>query len=62
MLQAPPMPKIKLDKTLNLTDGERLCLKLRGNKILKSKGYIVSLMKTDKHTQVNLVFNARPLV
>ena len=59
MLQAPPMPKIKLDKTLDLTHGERLYLKLKN---IKKKGYIVSLMKTDKHTQVNLVFNARPLV
>ena len=62
MLQATSMPKIHIDKRLDLTHGERLCWKLRSNKILKSKGYIVSLMKTDKHTQVNLVFNARPLV
>ena len=59
MLQAPPMPKIHIDKRLDLTHGERLYLKLKN---IKKKGYIVSLMKTDKHTQVNLVFNARPLV
>ena len=62
MLQAPPMPKIKLDKTLDLTHGERLYLKLKNSGNVRKKGYLVSLMKTDKHTQVNLVFNARPLV
>ena len=62
MLQATPMPRIKIDKRLDLTSGERLCWKLRINKLLKRKGYLVSMMKTDEYTQVNLVFNARPLI
>lgn len=55
-------PKISINKTLDLTHGERLCLKLRSNLLLKKKGYIVSLLKTDTHTQVDLIFGARSLV
>lgn len=38
MLQATSMPKIKLDKRLNLTHGEKLCWKLRINRVVKQRG------------------------
>jgi hypothetical protein len=53
---------LRLDRTLNLTLGEKFALKMKTDLRIKKRGYLVSTMKTDTHTQVNVRCFVEPLV